>query len=284
MKWPSSTAATIHILQKLQPADMDASDRTDCLQGTRVAMIQLITEWALDPAGAQNVLWLHALAGAGKSTLSTTIANSLREMGRLGAFVFFDRDVIERSNPATVIRTLAYQIGSFHDHVGKAISAAIEKFPSICASPLSTQFRKLLVEPLSSVVDASTTLVLVLDGLDECGSVKKRERLLEILAEQSIDLPTSIRMLITSRSEHDISCAFEFRYHILEQELDITSSTNALDILSYLRYRMMRVRSKTRGLSLRVDWPSEDDIRRLAERASGLFVWASTALEFIDGY
>lgn len=62
---------------------MDASDRPDCLHGTRVAIIQLITDWALNPAGAQHILWLHALAGAGKSTLFTTIANSLREMGHL---------------------------------------------------------------------------------------------------------------------------------------------------------------------------------------------------------
>jgi hypothetical protein len=118
------------VLRKLRPADMDASDRIECLQGTRVAMIQFIIGWALDPAGQKNVLWLHGLAGAGKSTLSTTIANRLCEMGRLGAFVFFDRDVIERSNPATVIRTLAYQVGSFHIHAGRAISTAIEKFPT----------------------------------------------------------------------------------------------------------------------------------------------------------
>ena len=61
---------------------MDASDRTECLQGTRIAMIQLITDWALDPAGAQNVMLLHGIAGVGKSTLSTTIANRFREQGR----------------------------------------------------------------------------------------------------------------------------------------------------------------------------------------------------------
>jgi len=171
---------------------MDASDRIECLQGTQVAMIQFIIGWALDPAGQKNVLWLHRLAGAGKSTLSTTIANRLCKMGRLGAFVFFDRDAIERSNPATVIRTLAYQVGSFHIHAGRAISTAIEKFPSAYTSPLSTQFRKPLVEPLSLVIDANTTLVLILNGFDECGSAKKREILLEILAEQSFLLPATI--------------------------------------------------------------------------------------------
>jgi hypothetical protein len=149
--------ATAHILQKLQPAYMDASDRAECLPGTRVAIIKLVTDWALDPTTTQNALWVHGLAGMGKSTLSTTVANRFREMGCLGAFVFFSRDVAERSNPATVIRTLAYQIGSFHPRVGTAISTAIEKFPGVCLSPLSVQFQKLLVEPLASVIDRHST-------------------------------------------------------------------------------------------------------------------------------
>ena len=247
-------------------------------------MIQIITDWALDPNSTQNVFWVHGLAGIGKSTLSTTIANHFRDIGRLGAFMFFSRDVAERSNPATVIRTLAYQIGSFHTPAGEAISTAIEKFPSICLSPLGVQFQKLLVDPLASAIGEDTTLVLVIDALDECGTAKKREVLLEVLAEQLIQLPPSIRILITSRSEHDICSSFGSRRHFLEQKLNITSGANANDISSYLRHRMARVWAKTNGLSLGTKWPSEDDLKRLAERASGLFVWASTASDFIDGY
>jgi len=247
-------------------------------------MNQVIADWALDLTTTQNVFWVHGLAGIGKSTLSTTVANRCREMGRLGAFLFFSRDVTERSNPATVIRTLAYQIGSFHARAGEAIAAAIEKFPSVCLSPLSVQFKKLLVDPLASAIDPDTTLVLVIDALDECGTPKKREVLLEVLAEQVVQLPPSIRILITSRSEHDICCAFRCRSQFLEKELNITSDFNTNDISSYIQHRMARVRLKAMGLSLGMEWPSEDDIRRLAERASGLFVWASTASEFIDGY
>ena len=44
------------------------------------------------------------------------------------------------------------------------------------------------------------------------------------------------------------------------------------------------MQSKTRGLSLGVDWSHKDNVQILTRRASGLFVWASTASEFIDGY
>jgi hypothetical protein len=263
---------------------MDASDRAECLPGTRVAMIQLIMDWALDLISTQNIFWVHGLAGIGKSTLSTTIANRCRDQGRLGAFVFFSRDVAERSNPATVIRTLAYQIGSFNTRAGEAIATAIEKFPSVCLSPLSVQFQRLIVEPLASATDEHTTLVLVIDALDECGTAKKRELLLEVLVEKLIQLPPTIRILVTSRSEHDICSAFGQRQQFLELKFDIASDVNTNDISSYLHHRMERVRSKTKGLSLGNQWPNKDDIRRLTERASGLFVWASTASDFIDGY
>jgi hypothetical protein len=263
---------------------MDGSDRTECLPGTRVAIIQLIMDWALDLTSTQNIFWVHGLAGIGKSTLSTTIANRCRDQGRLGAFVFFSRDVAERSNPATVIRTLAYQIGLFNTRAGEVIATAIEKFPNVYLSPLSVQFQKLIVEPLASATDEQTTLVLVIDALDECGTAKKRELLLEVLVENLTQLPPSIRILITSRSEHDICSAFGQRPQFLEQKFDIASGVNTNDISSYLHHRMERVRSKTKGLSLGNQWPNEDDIRRLTERASGLFVWAATASDFIDGY
>jgi len=78
---------------------MDASDRQECLDDTRVDVVKSIRNWATDAASSQNVFWLHGLAGSGKSTLATTIANILCESGQLGAFLFFDHNVAERSDP-----------------------------------------------------------------------------------------------------------------------------------------------------------------------------------------
>jgi hypothetical protein len=41
---------------------------------------------------------------------------------------------------------------------------------------------------------------------------------------------------------------------------------------------------KRKHLRLGADWPGEDVLLKLVQRASGLFVWASTASRFIDGY
>ena len=265
---------------------MDASNRTECLKRTRLATIQFIDDWASGRVGTQNVLWLHGLAGVGKSTLATTMATHFRNRRCLGAFLFFDRAVTERNNPFAVIRTLAHQIGTFHPSAGKAIADAIDESPGICLSPLRDQFQKLLVDPLSSegaIISANVPIILVLDALDECGSAMEREVLLEVLTEQSVELPPAIRILITCRSDinsqrHD---AIQSQTNILFHELKITTEDNAEDISCYLRYRLDSIRRKTWSP---VDWPGEDNIRKLITRASGLFVWASTAIKFIDGY
>ena len=75
---------------------MDASDRTGCLHGTREDLLRSITEWATNLSGEQRLFWLHGVAGCGKTTLATTIANVFREQDRLGAFLFFDRDDAEK--------------------------------------------------------------------------------------------------------------------------------------------------------------------------------------------
>ena len=47
---------------------------------------------------------------------------------------------------------------------------------------------------------------------------------------------------------------------------------------------MSLVRNRKPHLRLDVDWPGEDVLQKLIQRASGLFVWASTMSEFINGH
>jgi energy-coupling factor transporter ATP-binding protein EcfA2 len=105
-------------LAKLEPVKMDAARRTECLSGTRKDTLKVIVEWVNNQGSEQNILWLHGLAGSGKSTLSTTIASIFRSSSQLGAFIFFNRDVTERSDPTSIIRTLAYQLGSSSVNIG----------------------------------------------------------------------------------------------------------------------------------------------------------------------
>jgi hypothetical protein len=127
-------------------------------------------------------------------------------------------------------------------------------------------------------------IVIVLDALDECGNAESRAVLMTLLAEESARLPAFIRILVTSRAEHDIRIAFVARPHVTVHEIDISSEVNCEDILSFLRFQMASVRVSERRLQLASDWPGDTAIYAVAERAGGLFVWASTACRFIHAH
>jgi ABC-type branched-subunit amino acid transport system ATPase component len=91
---------------------MPTFGRPSCLPNTRLDVIKVITDW-IEDEGPKPVFWLFGQTGSGKSTISTTIADMCRERRRLGAFIFFNRDVKDRSDPSLVIRTLAYKLASF---------------------------------------------------------------------------------------------------------------------------------------------------------------------------
>lgn len=187
---------------------MDASSREECLPGTQCDVLQLMFDWASKCPTEQNILWIHGLSGSGKSTLATTFANRLRNYGQLGAFLFFDRNVAERSDPTAVVRTIACQLGMFHSQMGTAICNVIENNPNICSLPIDLQFDQLLVDPLCSVpgFGVKEPVIFVLDALDECGDPKERRRLLKILAKKAHNLPFNVRIVITSSADTDICC------------------------------------------------------------------------------
>jgi hypothetical protein len=263
---------------------MDASARTGCISNTRTEILKSIIDWVNDTTHHQNTFWLHGLAGYGKSALATTLASHFGDSGQLGAFIFFDRDVTERSDPTKVVRTLAHQLASSDPRTGAAIRAVVERNSNISLSPLPLQFQKLVVDPLSTLEIPRRAAVIVLDALNECGTAVTRQPLLELLTNDFSKLPFYIRTIVTSRAEIDIRNAFEPQHHILACELDITSPANSNDILSYFRHRMTLLRTQKRHLQLGTEWPGEEVFHHLVERASGLFVWASTASEFINAH
>jgi hypothetical protein len=260
---------------------MPTAKRTRCLPKTRSYLIDSITRWAIAPSPEQhkNVLWLWGFSGSGKSTLATTISDLFCNLNRLGAFLFFDRKSAEGSDPDGVIRTLAFQLSSFDDQIAEKVASAIDKNKGIIDRSFSDQFRTLIVEPLSLIdpLRIAGPILVVLDALDECGDEKTREDLLSVLACESAKLPLSFRFLVTSRPELDIKRVFDGLSHILPLELDTTSESNIHDISLFIRDRMSKVIPDDE------DWPGEDRISQLIDRAAGLFIWASTACEFIKG-
>lgn len=264
---------------------MSEYNRDACLPKTRLDVIKSIVEWIADGSSDQKrVLWLYGLAGSGKSTLSTTIARMMRELRHLGAFFFFNRDIPER-NAATMITTLAYQLAQFNARIGAVVSEIVESTPNIAEMPIDFQFANLLsAKALQSVEWSGGPIVLVIDALDECGTEKDRVKLLRVLWNGLSDLPSFIRFIIASREEADIQRTLASHPAVCSYHLHIDSAASRGDISEFLRHHLTEIRATNKYLQLDSDWPGDEKIDALTERAAGLFVWASTACLYIDSY
>ena len=268
----------------LKPEDMDEYNRTPCLKNTRRNVINDVMEWVADDSNeAKKVLWVHGLAGTGKSTLSNSIAEIMDNLHRLGGFFFFNRDIPGR-NFATLIRTLAYQLAMFDARFGAAISRVVANHGNIARMPLEFQFENLLsANAMKSVEWSGGPIVLIIDALDECGSEADRKILMPVLSKGFSNLPSFIRILVVSRLEPDIQRALGCHSHLRPYPLDIDSATNKDDILEYIRHRLEEIRINDRYLG--DHWPGDDKISSLAKGAGGRFIWASTACLYIEsGY
>jgi hypothetical protein len=273
------------LLSTLKSVEMQEYNRTTCLDGTRLDVIKFIIDWIADESSDQKrVLWLNGLAGSGKSTLSTTIALTMRDLHLLGAFFFFDRDIPERNAP-TLIRTLAYQLAVFDVGIGAEISRIAESIPRITEMPLDFQFTNLLsAQALKSAEWSGRPVVLVIDGLDECGSETDRKVLMQALSKGFSDLPSFMRVIVVSRPESDIEDTLSSHEAVHPYSLDIDSAATQEDISEFLRHRFSDIRRMMRHSRLGADWPGDDKIRYLTNSAGGLFVWASTACLYIQSY
>jgi NACHT domain len=264
---------------------MQEYNRTTCLDNTRLDVIKFIIDWIADESDdRKRVLWLNGLAGSGKSTLSTTIASTMRDLHLLGAFFFFDRDIPER-NASTLIRTLAYQLALFDVSIGAEVSRIAESIPRIAEMPLDFQFTNLLsAQALKAVEWSGGPVVVVIDGLDECGSETDRKVLLLALSKGFSNLPSFMRVVIVSRPETDIEDMLASHEVVHPYSLDIDSVATQEDISKFLRHRFSDIRMTMKHSQLGADWPGDDKIRSLTNSAGGLFVWASTACLYIKSY
>ncbi|KZP29374.1 WD40 repeat-like protein, partial [Athelia psychrophila] len=265
----------------LDPANMDTAIRASCLAGTREDLLKEIIDWLITPSEGQNVLWLHGAAGLGKSTLANSIAKHFRGRRQQGAYLFFDRNAPLESNPARVIRTLAYQLAEHDQAIKTAISLAMEKDPQLTSELLSTQFTSLLMNPLSAASREITgPVIIVLDALDECGDAESRRALLTLLSDELAKLPRQFRFLIISRPDADIERAFKSAGHM--HAIDLSMSASNADVLLYIKHEMGQIYSSRRSYDeLPLGWPSLLEVQRLAAFAAGLFIWAATAMKFL---
>jgi hypothetical protein len=167
-----------------------------------VDLLQNIDQWAQDP-DEKCVFWLSGMAGTGKSTISRTISQTFAHQGQLGASFFFKRGEHDRGNASlfvtTIVCDLVHHIPELLPHVHKAINGE----PWIARKSLKEQFNQLILQPLTdlSPTPPTSSIILVVDTLDECEREGDVRSILSLLANFRWLVSVRIRVFLTSRPE-----------------------------------------------------------------------------------
>ncbi|KZP08547.1 WD40 repeat-like protein [Athelia psychrophila] len=274
----------LDLLRILDPIPMNAVSRPQCLKGTRERILQSLSDHLTAPSAAAKVLWLHGMAGSGKSTIATTIAEHFHKCSQRGAFLFFDRNSPAQSGPDGVMRTLAHQLALSNDILRNAICDAIEQDPQIATTTLTSQFNNLIMTPLHSCAPKITgPIVIILDAFDECGDAQSRKALLHLLIKHLPTLPHQFRFLITGRPELDLNNAFCAQPRIISVSLGSSEWSGTTDVLRYIEHEIDELYQARRGSDeLPLDWPGKPKVQDIGARAADSFIWAATAIRFLD--
>ncbi|KAH6886722.1 WD40-repeat-containing domain protein [Coprinopsis sp. MPI-PUGE-AT-0042] len=277
------------VLQELRPKGpaFDTYPIAECMAGTRLDVLSAIEEWVND-FETPNILWIRGFPGVGKSAIASSVVNQLRTSNRLGARFSFQRDNEAVGTPNALWRSVAYDLARLYPLVRKMVVERLkEEDVDVEASNAQALFRELVEEPLEECSDipVGRLPVIAIDALDECGGrdgrqSEHRSTLLQTLKRWP-NLPPQFKLIVTSRTEDDIDRILT----PVSEVIDLSSGTSVKkkasnDIRLFLTSRFARIAEGYE--SLPPDWPGAEVIDELTTRAAGLFLWAKTAVEFVD--
>ena len=227
------------------------------------------------PNPSHNITWLHGPAGSGKSAILNTLDQCFSRLRRRGAFLFWDRNDAVNSEPHRVIRTLAYQLACFNPTFADTLASLVSAEPDIMRSSLDEEFRRLVQEPLTSLAKRHDLgpIIIILDALDECGTVETRRGLLDVLSIRLAKLPKTFRLLIASRDEPEIRVSLSC-LDIDERDIQANHESTKCDISRLFQRRLVSDAPRLRRLSLAI---------RLARRCNNTAARRSRAGSFYLG-
>jgi hypothetical protein len=253
------------------------------MDGTREKIFEEIDTW-LDDIDAPNVLWIVGSPGSGKSAIASSLVYQLTKRRRMGSNFAFKRGNITLSDPAAVWRTIAHDLTRYDDSFASILAAVLKSGTVDPGRPdIASHFESLIMEPLTKRHNQSLPHdipVIVLDGLDECGSdpsqAGQRNALLDTFVHWS-HLPSKFKLIVTGRDER---VPLSFRSCCKQIELPTGAKVNidtTRDIRNFFEQRFAKI-----GAPYLDGWPGGMVLETLTARAAGLFIWAETVIRFVE--
>ncbi|KAF5315020.1 hypothetical protein D9619_007602 [Psilocybe cf. subviscida] len=283
--------------QVAQSAFHNSAQRIDaprCHPNTRVVVREQAYGWIMRKnARSTNtwVLWLSGAAGGGKSAIAQSLAERCHEENLLLASFFFSRSDPSRNHAGHLIATIVYQIHQVVPPPAQAlIRSAIEHDPLVWSRDIFTQFRVLVVDPLSRLVrsgyfqSVEAPRVIIIDGLDECIDRTMQQKVLELVLGALDMWHLPFLFLIASRPEPEIKAVFgcqQMTAVLFNIQLDHEYLPD-LDIDLFLRDKLHEC-CCTHPFRRHIppEWPSNSAITTLVRKSSGQFIYASVVVKYV---
>ncbi|KAL5521090.1 hypothetical protein ACEPAG_9012 [Sanghuangporus baumii] len=261
--------------------------RTDkaCLSDTRTNILERISRWATN-ASDRKLLWVHGSPGSGKSAIANSVAQNFDLQRLLAGCFFCRRDDADLREPSKMIPSLATHLAIWHQPYCIKLLSALQggERNKLASKTLPEQFDMLIRGPILAVASEEETrspdpLIVVVDGLDECGRTKGQRIQLSRILVQISELVPWLKLLVFSRPMPELNQVFGSSSQVLEKlDLDGAGDPTA-DIIRFVHHRAKQV---ARENVLDETWISEDQIGSLVEKSRGRFVWISTVFDFIE--
>ncbi|KAH9172517.1 hypothetical protein EDB89DRAFT_2229320 [Lactarius sanguifluus] len=239
-------------LKRIEPparSSFDPDPKYCCMPGTRADLIETLTSFAVSEDASKRLFFLSGIAGCGKSSVATSVANSLHLRGCLKALL-------------DVLNTRTYM-------------------PIEDQLPL-TQFNALFLRPLNAIRKISSTttshsppnqaiIAIVVDALNECDD----PRSVSTYLAKIVRLAPWLRVIVTSRPLDNVKP--DLRKAEYATHLDLFTVDASEEILKLAQSHfappgpLYQLRSQV----------TETEIQALANKSLGLFIWIKTALSYI---
>lgn len=207
-----------------------------------------------------SFLWIHGKPGCGKSVLSSTIISHLMDSSHgdaLIAYFYFDFQRQEQQTVDGFLRSLIKQIGLRRS----GTHGSLRDIYKSCSNGETKPATQSLVTVLHKLLEASKSVNIVIDAVDECNA---RNNLLPLLKEIKRWNIAGLRLLVTSRREKDIEDALS---PILSGRIPLEKSGIDSDIRDFVHHTVHSDESKL------LKWPADlrSDIETtLLEGADGM--------------
>ncbi|KXN81026.1 hypothetical protein AN958_06285 [Leucoagaricus sp. SymC.cos] len=161
------------------------------------------------------------------------------------------------------------------------------RYPTIFDKAIPIQFNEFITKPFANrrIYRGTQSLIIFIDGIDECDSIPAQCELLELISDFIIQHPSTPLLWITaSRPEPRLTGFFDsLDAELYEKtELFIDSDQSRADVEKYLRDSFAKIHSKSHSLRFRRQWPTEHELVKIITAARGLFAYGSTAVRFVD--